>query len=356
MSAPSISIQDESLQLRVARALQPLASSPTFARSVELGIYTEAAWRSLFETELQIARIRTTDQRRRSKERLESPAGLASRGRRPLVNWHEGGAGPALLLLNGWTASGLVWPVEWVKTLESQFRVIRIDNRGTGWSRCAPAPYTMADLASDTADVLDACDIERATILGVSMGGMIAQEFALRHPKRVDRLILVCTSPPVPAQIPPDPAPFMAAFARPAPGQDLREHIWTLWSRNTAPSFPEAHPEVIDELTSQILRRVTPRQRVFEQSRAIRSWHGSDRLRRLDVPTTIIHGERDPLMPVGNGMRLSRLIRGAEYLELEGVGHLPAHEAGAELLRVLGDDPRLSRAAATSRSGRGKTT
>ena len=337
MNAHSTTPAAESVQLRLARALQPVVSSPHFARTVEIGIRTEAAWRYLIETELRTVGLPSTDQRRRRQERLESPAGLGDRRRRKIsVNWHEGGAGPALLLLNGWTASGLVWPAEWVHTLEKRFRVIRIDNRGTGWSRSAPGPYTMADLADDAADVLRACDMDEATVLGVSMGGMIAQELAMRHPELVRRLILVATAPPVPAQLIPDPAPFMVALAPPAPGQDLRLHFRTLWSAYVTPSFYAAHPEVFDELTEQIVLRVTPRQRVFDQLRAVRSWRGSDRLRRLDVATTIVHGDRDPLMPVGNGMRLSRLIPGAEYVELEGVGHLPPHEAGRELLKIIG--------------------
>jgi pimeloyl-ACP methyl ester carboxylesterase len=108
-----------------------------------------------------------------------------------------------------------------------------------------------------------------------------------------------------------------------------------LWSSYAAPSFAQAHPEVFDDIASQILRRVTPRPRVLDQLRAARSWHGSDRLRRIDVPTTVVHGDKDPLMPIGNGMRLAQLIPGADYVELEGVGHLPAHEAGADLLEIL---------------------
>ena len=337
MNAPHTPITDEPLQLRMSRALQPIVSSPHFARSVEVGIHTEAAWRSLIASELRLIGLRSPGQKRRHQERLESPAELASLpGRRVLVNWHEGGAGPALLLLNGWTASGLVWPVNWVRALEKRFRVIRIDNRGTGWSRSAPAPFTMADLADDAADVLRACGVDEAIVLGDSMGGMIAQELAMRHPKRVRRLILVATAPPVPAQLVPDPAPFLAALAPPPPGQDVRLHMRAIWSQYTTPSFSAAHPEVFDEIAEQIVRRVTPRQRMFDQLRAVRSWRGSDRLRRLDVPTTIVHGDQDPLMPVGNGMRLSRLIPGAEYLELEGVGHLPPHEAGAKLLDIIG--------------------
>lgn len=326
----------ESLQLRAAQTLQPLLMHPQVARALAIGIQSESAWRSVVEAQLLAVGLRSNSQRRRDREREESPAGLADRRRhRVVVNWHEGGRGPALLLLNGWTASGLVWPASWLHALEQRFRVIRIDNRGTGWSRSAPAPYTLANLADDAADVLRACDLDQATVLGVSMGGMIAQELALRHPERVRRLILVSTAPPVPAQIVPDPEPYLAAFARPAPGQQLEAYMRALWMDYTPPAFAAAHPEVIDEIAAQIVRRVTPRQRVFDQLRAVRSWHGSERLRRIQVPTTVVHGDQDPLMPVGNGMRLSRLIPGAEYVELEGVGHLPAYEAGAELRKVL---------------------
>jgi 3-oxoadipate enol-lactonase len=322
------------------RALQRLGSFPQVARTLEIGIQSEAVWRSVLETQFRAVGLRSKGQRRRHRERLESPAELADRGhKRVMVNWHEGGAGTALLLLNGWTASGLVWPASWLHALEQRFRVIRVDTRGTGWSRSAPAPYTMATLADDAAAVLQACEVDQATVLGVSMGGMIAQELALRHPTQVRRLILVSTAPPVPAQIVPEPAPYLAALARPTPGQQLELYMNELWRGYTTPAFAAAHPEVIDEIAAQVVRRVTPRQRVLDQLRAVGAWHGSERLRRIHVATTVVHGDQDRLIPVGNGMRLSRLIPNADYVELEGVGHLPAYEAGVELLKVIEAEP-----------------
>jgi 3-oxoadipate enol-lactonase len=122
-------------------------------------------------------------------------------GRCPRVFWHEAGDGAVLLLLNGWTASGLAWPSGWLASLADRFRVIRIDNRGTGFSRTAPAPFTMSELADDAAEVLDAIGAGGATVLGSSMGGMIAQEVAIRRPDLVERLILVATRPPSPAHL-----------------------------------------------------------------------------------------------------------------------------------------------------------
>src|SRR6202022_640384 len=94
-----------------------------------------------------ITGIETTVTRRRRREFSEgaqfhdAPQRRSTAGR-PAVNWHEGGDGPALLLVNGSTASGLVWPDSWLRRLEERYRVIRIDNRGTGWSRSAPPPFT----------------------------------------------------------------------------------------------------------------------------------------------------------------------------------------------------------------------
>lgn len=260
---------------------------------------------------------------------------VAGSARPPVVQWHARGNGEPLLLLNGWTASGLLWPAAWLRGLERRFRVIRIDNRGTGWSRGASAPFTIADMADDAAAVLRACGTGTAAVLGLSMGGMIAQELAVRHPGLVSRLILVGTRPPTPAQIPSDPAKVAIATRPPRPDETLGAYFRSTWSAFAAPGFAEAHPEVMDELVSHILRRPTPRAGVRNQLRAIGAWHAPERLTRLAVPTVVVHGERDPLMPVGNGMRLARLIPDAGYRELPGVGHLVPYEAGDELTRIL---------------------
>ncbi|MGK2317647.1 alpha/beta fold hydrolase [Gordonia rhizosphera] len=340
---------------QLIRAVLPAANSRSFSVAVEAGIRYEALWRRVLEAEAGIATAlvgkKTRSEQRRRKEHDDARGlrpmvavapGTTGRGT-PAVHWHEGGRGPALLLLNGWTASGLVWPLSWVAELEKSYRVIRIDNRGTGWSRCAPAPFTMADLADDAADVLRACGVEGATVLGLSMGGMIAQELAMRHPDLVDQLILVGTRPPGPAQIDSDPTLLLGALRPPADGQDTREYIAEMWTTFACPDFGPEHPDVIDELVTQIARRVTPRQRVLDQVRAIAGWHGPERLANLAMPTTVVHGTEDPLMAVGNGMKLSRLIPDARYVELVGVGHLVPYEDGDALLTIV-------------RSGRSRTS
>lgn len=332
------------MMVRLGEALSAYSTSRPLAVAAEWGIRNEAVVRRVVDLQLSlgtvITGIETTATRRRRRE-WQQAGQFHGAPRQPItagwpaVNWHDGGDGPALLLLNGSTASGLVWPGSWLRRVENRYRVIRVDNRGTGWSRCAPQPFTMGDLADDARNVLRACGIDRATVLGVSLGGMIAQELALRHPQVVERLVLVATRPPTPAQIPSPSDAVLSLMNTPAPGADLRAFFLATWSTLVTDGFAAKHPEVMTEVVDQIVARPTPRRAVLNQARAIWSWHGAARLRRIDAPTIVVHGERDPLLPVGNGMRLTRLIRGATYQELPGVGHLVPQEAGDALLRVL---------------------
>jgi len=111
--------------------------------------------------------------------------------------------------------------------------------------------------------------------------------------------------------------------------------VASVWTSFCAPGFGDSHPELADELVSQVLARPTPQVAVNAQLRAIAAWHGADRLRGLARPTTVVHGSADRLMPVGNGMRLAQLIPGASYVELPDVGHLVPMEAGDVLADLV---------------------
>lgn len=334
--------------------VEPLARSETYASAVESMTMT-GAWVSRWREQQQrsialLAGHRTRQQRWEAAERAARERWLrehprverrmstrVTSRRRPRVFWYEGGQGPVLLLLNGWTASGRMWPAAWVADLERRFTVVRVDSRGTGLSRTAPAPFTMRDLADDAADVLRSLTEEPALVLGLSMGGMIAQELALRHPRLVRHLLLVSTRPPAPAHIAGSSQVMAGTLARPVPGQPLEEFFLGNWAAYCEPGFPEREPALLEELVRQILARPTPRAGVLNQMTAIAGWHGSRRLASLQVPTTVVHGDSDPLMPVGNGMRLARLIPRARYVELSGIGHLVPHEAGEALLRLISE-------------------
>jgi pimeloyl-ACP methyl ester carboxylesterase len=289
--------------------LMALSRHPAVAASLETGIRVESRVRSL-----------RPDVVRRGHD---------------TVHVHVGGSGPGVVLLNGWTASGLVWPAAFVTALEREHRVVRVDNRGSGWSRHAPRPYTIDDLADDARRVIDAQALDRPTVVGLSMGGMIAQQLALRWPDRVGRLVLLGTRPPSPEHTAPPAAVTAALLSMPPPGMALRRFLIERWAMMAAPGFAEAHPERMGGLADAVARRPTPRFAVLDQARAIAAWSRAGRLRRLDVPTTVVHGTEDPLIPVRNGMRLVQLIPAARYVELPGVGHLVPYEAPDAVLDVI---------------------
>lgn len=336
------------LRRQMTAVLLPYTATTSVAVATELGIHAEAGLRALAHRARAVPRtlrfpspsrdcavserhLRVVGEGARPTD--DTPA--AARNQGPLVHWHVGGSGPALLLLNGWSASGLVWPESWLARLEQRYRVIRIDNRGAGWSRSAPHPFTIADMADDARDVLRACGIDRAVVLGLSMGGMIAQELAIRHGGLVDKLVLAATRPPAPACVASDADMFALMLSPPPPNKTMPEFFTATWAQTTGEGFATDDPAIMAEIADQITQRITPRSGVLNQARAIVAWHGVRRLRRIDAPTTVVHGERDPVIPVENGKRLAKLIPHATYAHLAGVGHLVAHEAGDALLEVL---------------------
>lgn len=320
------------------------------ARQLQLRVASHVVGRRTTAEKREWRERAAREERLAASPRPERAGGSGDRIRTPRVFWHEGGQGDVVLLLNGWMTSGLVWPSAWVRRLEQRFHVVRIDNRGTGFSRTAPAPYTMADLADDAAQVLQAVGAERATILGLSMGGMVAQELAFRHPEMVERLVLVASRPPSPAHLPVDAATMLPLMAGPDRNTSPEEHWRGVWGRFCAPGFADREPALLDELMVQFASRMTPKAAVSNQMRAISGWYGADRLASISAPTVVVHGKLDEISPVGNSMRLARMIPGARYVELPGVGHVVPLEAPDELEKILMDGAPRGRTATRSRS------
>ena len=236
------------------------------------------------------------------------------------IHYQDTGSGPALLILNGWTASGLIWPDEWLQQLEQQFRLLRVCNRGTGWSDQVTDPFTMADMVADAVAVLDAESIDRAHVFGLSMGGMIAQQLTLTHPERVDHVVLCATAPPPPDFEFADPAVFQKLFTPPADATTLDEMVGAVWSSIVGPGFEDRGKHVLDRLVARAVERPTPLEVIMLQMQAIASRTGTPT--DIKAPTLVIHGDADPLLPVTNGRRLGELVPGARYVELTGAGHL----------------------------------
>jgi 3-oxoadipate enol-lactonase len=249
------------------------------------------------------------------------------------IYWDEQGDGPPVLLI-----MGLGYPSQmWHRTrpaLAAHYKTIALDNRGIGRSDLPPGPYPIAVMASDAAAVLDAAGVESAHVLGISMGGMIAQEFALQYPKRVRSLILGCTAEGGPSAVRAEPEAIQMLMAR--------------GKMNAEEAAQAAVPFIYDA--------ATPRERIDEdiairrpwfpqaegynaQLQGILAWEAYSRLPDIAVPTLVIHGESDRLVPPGNGRLIAERIPGAKLVMIPHAGHIfltdqtqAAHHAILEFL------------------------
>jgi pimeloyl-ACP methyl ester carboxylesterase len=145
-------------------------------------------------------------------------------------------------------------------------------------------------------------------------------------------LVIMASRPPSPAHVVADQT-LLRGIVAPPNGKPLPAYFRDLWAQFVGPGF--AAPSLVDELVQQILTRPTPRSLLLQQTRAIVAWSGPSRLASISTPTVIMHGVDDRLMPVGNGMRLARLIPGARYIELRETGHLLPMEAPDAVAEVL---------------------
>jgi 3-oxoadipate enol-lactonase len=233
----------------------------------------------------------------------------------------ESGQGQPLLLIAGLGYASWCWH-ELAAVLALDFRVISFDNRGAGRSDKPPAPYSIPMLADDAAAVLEATGVESAHVLGHSMGGYIALTLALRHPQKVRSLFLVGTSPgghgtaPVPEET--------QAVWRLAGTLPPSEYARASMPKSFAPGWTDAHPERFERILEERLRYPTPAACWLAQFQACAQYVSAGaEVERITVPTTVLHGAQDAVVPVANGRLLARRLPGAEYIELPDAGHLP---------------------------------
>lgn len=252
----------------------------------------------------------------------------------PAVHSTASGDGAPIVLLNGYGASGRAWPHD-VSGLGR--RVIRVDGRGTGGSRTLTAAFTIADLAEDARSAMRDHGVASATVVGWSLGGMVAQELALRHPEAVDELVLVGAVPPAPAQRLPV-VRTSAALARVVlrgSSAGWRRGLWDLGGPGAAHESPAQMREIAAALRASPIAWWAP----VLQGLAAGAWRDPERLRAITVPTVILHGADDPIVPVENAHVLAGLIPQARVCVLDGVGHLLPFEATGVFLDALTKEP-----------------
>ncbi len=230
------------------------------------------------------------------------------------------GEGKPLLMIMGLGGHILDWGWVLPEKLTESRQVILFDNRGAGRSDQPAGPYSITEMANDTVGLLDALGIERADVFGVSMGGMIAQEIAVRQPERVDRLILGATSPGGDAQVlaPPE----VQAYLEPRLDLTLHEALWWGAPAGFPQEFIDGHPDIIERKVQANMAYPSSLEAYRAQLAAYRAFEIGDRVSEIRAPTLVLAGDSDILIPPENGRILAEKIPGAEFRTIEGAGHL----------------------------------
>ena len=255
------------------------------------------------------------------------------------LNYRLEGDGPeTVVLLNGLADDLETWVLQMPALLDAGYRVLRFDNRGVGASDAPPGPYTTRDFAADTKALVDELAIDRFHLLGVSMGGMIAQEYALAHPEDLQSVLLACTYAA--------PGPFCSRmFALWADMAEVRDVPFvmrdvTLWAF-TLPFFEEREDE-LREFEGEMAAMPQSREAYLAQLHSIREHDTTARLGEIATPTLVVAGEQDILIPVALSRRLQEGISGAQWAAVPG-GHAciwehpePFNQVVVDFIRATG--------------------
>ncbi|MFI7601925.1 alpha/beta fold hydrolase [Actinoplanes sp. NPDC049681] len=249
-------------------------------------------------------------------------------------------AAPPLLLIMGLGAQLVDWPQEFCELLAGEgLRVVRFDNRDAGLSTQlenlgvpdfaallsgdrSVAPYLLADMAADTAGLLDVLGITRAHVVGASMGGMIAQQLTVDHPGRVASLcsIMSTTGDRTVGRSTPEAAALLGR-----PPATSREEVLAAAVAGArvigSPGFPATEEELLRRASAKYDRAYRPLGTLRQYAAVIASPDRTPGLREVTAPTLVVHGEDDPLVDVSGGRATAAAIPGARLLTVPGMGH-----------------------------------
>ena len=257
----------------------------------------------------------------------------------------DGKERPVVLLIMGLGMQLVAWPPAFVQALvDAGYRVVRFDNRDIGLSQnfdklgkpnliwatlkyrlhmAVHAPYSLSDMANDALGVLDALNIQRAHIVGVSMGGMISQRVALAASNRCLSLTSIMSSSGARGLPAAQPEVMRVLLGRPksAAAKDVADHYVKLFSVIASPAFPTPEPELRERILAAYQRSFQPQGSLRQIMAIVADTTRADALRTLKVPTLVIHGKADPLVPFANGQDTAERIPGAKLVAIDGMGH-----------------------------------
>jgi len=240
------------------------------------------------------------------------------------------GSGDPLLLIMGLAADSTAWAFQ-VPEFAKHYRTIVFDNRGVGRSAKPTGPYTIHQMADDAVALLDVLDVPRAHVVGVSMGGMIAQELVLRHPSRVRGLVLACTYPEPDENIEAMRQFSLTQFGGSVTASgEMRIDLTTLnpmmFLQHMLPMV--FNPEFIQQELPKLLQVFGGAlqygfslEAILGQVEAVMTHKATDRLHQIAAPTLVLTGDADRLVPPANSDVLAKLIPGAKLVKIPGGSH-----------------------------------
>ncbi|UCE19231.1 MAG: alpha/beta fold hydrolase [Gemmatimonadota bacterium] len=244
------------------------------------------------------------------------------------------GQGFPLVLIAGYGCGSWLW-FKQLPHLSKTFQTIVFDNRGVGKTDKPDDAYSVRMFADDTSGLLKHLNVKKCHILGISMGGMIAQQVALSYPKLVERLILCSTTfggqNSIP--IPEGTLRILASSARLPREEGLRRNMATAFSAE----YIRDNPEVFNRVISHLLSNPQPLYANQLQFRALKDFDVEKRLHEISSPVLILAGDRDEVIPTGNSQLLHERIEGSELVVFKGCGHLIIIERAEELNTKITD-------------------
>jgi 3-oxoadipate enol-lactonase len=251
------------------------------------------------------------------------------------LDYERSGAGEPLLLIMGMSGTALHWGEPFLDELRCDFDAIAYDHRGVGASTPLEGPVTIRQMADDAAALLRALDLDSAHVMGISMGGMIAQELALNHRELVRTLTLGCTYCGGPGSALAPASTIQKLQAGFASG-DRETALRAGWEINVSPAMA-ADDDAYARFRQIGMTRAVAVPVIMQQLQAAAAHDTYERLPQLaELPTLVVHGTVDQLLPVQNGELIHSRIAGSRLEIFDGVGHLffwERPERSAELVR-----------------------
>jgi pimeloyl-ACP methyl ester carboxylesterase len=243
------------------------------------------------------------------------------------IAWQSQGEGAPVLLVHGLGYTREGWGPQ-RGLLARRYRVLSYDNRGIGESEIPPGPYSVAELAADAVQVLDEAGVERAHVLGASLGGMVAQLLAAEQPERVDRLVVAGTTPGG-AGAYPLPQKTLALMAE-APSLPPEVALRRFVENALAPGSP-----FVDEVLAYRQQHPPDPNGWAAQAAAGATWDADGRLARIAAPTLVVAGTADAVVDPRNAQLLADAIPNAQLELIDGAGHLPFWERAEEFAALV---------------------